>query len=368
MKTVNLILNNLIRFKMKKVLFTFLLLAATCFITNATVRTVSNDAAGGAQYGSLQAAYDASSNTDTLLVEGTDAVYGSNVTGQWAKNLVVIGIGFNPLKQNPRRAKFSHFINCCNPNRFTFLSGASGSKFYGIEFTFALLNHEFISNITFEDCKFNQDCSFTNLGTSGIIFKNCIFSSGSGIIFSPSGSHSNILISNCIFDGIVNTYAIHGDSNPFLVLTVDHCLFLCDNSVPFRNLKNALIKNCIFMNNATIEEGTSSANTYLNNLSRLGGFPSGSGNIANTNPNFVTYTPGTYYSSSHNYNLQSGSAAIGTGSDGTDIGVNGGFTNFNESGEVLVAPIVRSVNILNTTVAPNGTLNIQISASKPNDQ
>jgi hypothetical protein len=66
--------------------------------------------------------------------------------------------------------------------------------------------------------------------------------------------------------------------------------------------------------------------------------------------------------------LQAGSAAIAAGSDGTDIGVHGG-TNmfFSESGEVLINPIIREVSILNPTVTPSGTINVQVIATKPKD-
>jgi hypothetical protein len=63
--------------------------------------------------------------------------------------------------------------------------------------------------------------------------------------------------------------------------------------------------------------------------------------------------------------VQAGSVAIGNGSDLTDIGVHGGTSNFNESGEVLIAPIMRLLVINNTNVQPNGTLNVQVNATKP---
>ena len=137
-----------------------------------------------------------------------------------------------------------------------------------------------------------------------------------------------------------------------------------------QNLENAIFTNCIFMNNATIEAGSSGGNSFFGCMSRLGTVPAAngsSGNFNNTNPNFVTYTLGSLYSTSHDYHLQPGSPAIGTGTSGTDIGVHGGTSNFSETGEVLITPIIRLLNIINNTVQPNGTLNVQINATKPTD-
>ena len=45
---------------------------------------------------------------------------------------------------------------------------------------------------------------------------------------------------------------------------------------------------------------------------------------------------------------------------GTDIGVHGGNSGFSRFGEVLHNPIVRSMNIQNTTVAPGGSLDVDV--------
>ena len=89
----------------------------------------------------------------------------------------------------------------------------------------------------------------------------------------------------------------------------------------------------------------------------------GTGNLNNTDPSFVNVPFNTNYSTTHDYHLQSGSPAIGTGLNGSDIGPHGSGTNFSESGEVLIAPIVRS---LSTSVGAGGTLNINVNATVPN--
>src|SRR5688572_32818164 len=101
-------------------------------VTNGTVLTVSNDQAGGGQFNSLHAAYSAATNGDTLHLEGTNVSYFLGCGTFWEKSLTVIGIGFNPQKQNPRLTLIRNTdCHSCLHLR----PGANGSKFYGIVFT-----------------------------------------------------------------------------------------------------------------------------------------------------------------------------------------------------------------------------------------
>jgi hypothetical protein len=147
-------------------------------------------------------------------------------------------------------------------------------------------------------------------------------------------------------------------------------LFLATSTAFFSGIQNASISNCIFMN--MVPAGTTGC-TYLNNICRVAGtFPpagnTGSGNISNTDPMLVSYTFGTLYNASQDYQLQAGSPGIGAGSDLTDIGIHGGTSKFSEQGEPLIAPVVRSVIITTPVVAPNGTLNVEVTASKPAEE
>lgn len=335
----------------------------------ATVRTVSNSPSGGAQYSSLQAAFTAATTGDTLLLEGTNTNYHLAYGSRWNKQLTVIGIGFNPQKQTPQRSQITN-----NTSEYNFYAQAagSGSKFYGIEFmnassaSIVFIDGGTFSNYLFENCKFNAEFRFNGQTASNITFKNCIFDFDNSLTVSFSTTpNSNILFTSCIFDGFVQ-----GNSSIQLSSTFDHCLFLSTTQVALQNMQNTVIKNSIFMNNASSQSGTSTGNIYLNNISRLGTISNAlpnAGNQSSTNPNFVSYTLASLYSTAHDYHLQAGSPAIGAADDGTDIGPHGGFSNFNESGEVLTVPIVRAINISNTTAAPNSTINVQIQATKPND-
>lgn len=348
---------------MKKSILVFAILTAIAVNTNATIRTVSNDPVGGAQYATLVAAYTAATTNDTLLIEGTNIVHAT--PSPWAKQLVVMGIGFNPTKTSYRLSQISGIT--CN-------SSGNGSRFYGISFTASCNVNSIINNYTFSNCNFSGTFSINGfVGSSNLSFINCMFSSGSNNFDGPGGAsnYSNILFTSCVFNGW-----IEGNSNTTGTLTVDHCLFL-NSSLCISSIRNSVISNSIFMNTTTPVNTNSGNLTLTNNLSRLNTvFPptstysanTATGNITNSSTfNFVTYTPGNLYSIAHNYHLPAASPAIGAGTGGSDIGPHGSLTNFNETGEVLTLPIVRTLNINNTTVVTNGILNVQINASKPND-
>lgn len=291
----------------------------------------------------------------------------------WAKQLTVIGIGFNPQKQNPRLTKV--YSTSSTATSVSISTAGSGSKFYGILFTGYDANYnsvvfsQSVSNLVFENCHFNSVCGFNNQIVSNILFQNCVFDGNNGwnIFCSASGSaNSSIVANNCIFDG-----AIHGGANPALQLTVDHCLFLRTDNGPLVEVSNAVVKNSIFMNHANIHIGSNSFNNaYQHCISRLGSFPANPGNLNNqnsTNPLLTTYTPGQHHSTANNYALQAGSPGLAAGNDATDIGLHGGSSGFHETGEVQIVPIIRALNITTTTVAPNGSMNVQIHATSPND-
>lgn len=347
--------------KTKILLLTSVFVLSTS-IAFSTTLTVSNHPLGGAQYSSLQAAYNAAANGDTLIIEGTNINYSFNYGLLWSKSLTVIGAGLNTDKQFFKKTYIA-YPHYTSPFRLT--TGSDGSSFYGIVFLQHVDLYANTNNITFENCEFRDYLQTNNYVTTNLTLRNCIFSrDNNDDIFLPSSVPSSVLILNCVFDGYIQGY-----NNLLNVVMIENCLFLSTSS-SIINLHYATISNCVFMNNFP----AASVNCiYLNNICRVAGtFPpagnTGSGNIENTDPNFVSYTAGSLYSPSHDYNLQSGSPCVATGVGGTDIGVHGGITaTFSETGEALIAPVVRSMQINNTTVAPNGTINVEISASKPTD-
>jgi len=324
--------------------------------TNATVRTVAGG--GGGQYSDFNAAYNASSNGDTLMLEPFS---GSYYAVDIHKSLTFIGVGYNPQKSTSTRSVINPANLCCG---WVLMSTAtSGSKFFGIEFSSGFVlssGNGTVNNILFENCKIPSISFGNSWGFNNITFRNCIFEGNDvtnmEVLSMSNGLVSNILVTNCVFDG-----RITGNFNSPTNFLVEHCVFL-SSITPLFNIVNLTIQNSIFMNCTSIQ--TASPNVYTNNIIRLS--PWSAPNIGNTDPGFVSYSPGSFYSSSFDFNVTHSSAITGA-TDGTQIGVNGGTSKFNESGEPLIIPIVRSLQINNTSVAPAGTINVKVKASKPND-
>jgi hypothetical protein len=112
--------------------------------------------------------------------------------------------------------------------------------------------------------------------------------------------------------------------------------------------------NCTFNNNLT----------YLCNVNTLPPTNNiGSGNIVNQNPLFTTYPAlGGDHTWTQNYALLAGSPALGTGTNGTDIGINSGNAPVTQLLKYAKIPAVTSLTIPVSSVPVGGTLQINIQA------
>lgn len=343
-----------------------LLLAISAFVAGnlfATTRTVSNHPNGGAQYATLATAYAASSNGDTLLLEGTDINYAhTSGSNPWSKNLTVIGIGFNPSKTLPKKSKIAG--NSFLP--FVLGTGGDNSTFYGIEFVYGVNYLNYPSNYSFYNCTFDNPFSGPAIN---FLFVNCIFKyeTNNSTTSCISSVVSNCNFVSCVFNGILTLNHFGSITN------LDHCLFLHNtsgNTLIYGDYLN--IQNSIFLGAGHSQLASGNNINFSNNvfslnvtLPPLGGSNTANSNLTGVNPNFIIFNSSNgLYSPQDDYHLQAGSPAIGAGINGSDIGPHGSASNFSETGEVLIAPIVRS---LSTSVGAGNTLNINVNATKPND-
>ena len=95
--------------KMKRILLLASIFVLTTSIAFSATLTVNSHPLGGAQYSSLEAAYNDAVNGDILIIEGTDIKY--SMTWGWNKSRTVIGAGIDTNKQFFKRIYFSNNNN-----------------------------------------------------------------------------------------------------------------------------------------------------------------------------------------------------------------------------------------------------------------
>ncbi|NOZ74165.1 MAG: hypothetical protein GXO90_02145 [FCB group bacterium] len=286
--------------------------------TGAAVLRVNNISGTGATYTTLQAAHDAASAGDTLAIDAS-LTYGSLTV---TKRLVIIGPGYF-LGQNPETQAN---ISPAGVDYILLNSGSEGTVITGL-----LIK------------------SYITVNASNIIIKrNLIQSSYSSYLITIYGSVSNTIIKqNYIYStysyrkcvnisansqaNITNNY-IGGSgtsSNYQAIQSTNTSVVTIENNVIDGGLDlndaSASIKNNILI------DGTVSglSGGYTNNIANDGQFGS-----ADDNQTVADMTTVFLYSGSTDgqWQLKTGSPAIGAGVDGVDCGMFGGIAPYVLSG------------------------------------
>jgi hypothetical protein len=137
----------------------------------------------------------------------------------------------------------------------------------------------------------------------------------------------------------------------------------------FSNVKNMVVENNIFYG-AYPTGGSGCA--FTNNIGYLcpempGAGNIGSGNMNNTNPQFVNFPLlGGGFDWSYDFHLQSTSPGINAGTDSTDVGIYGGMLPF-DVGANPHFPQMMTLTLPNGSSVPaGGTLNVHFTARKQN--
>jgi len=360
---------------MKKYLF--LSAAIVSLNASANVITVSNDINKPAQFNSITTAFAAASAGDTLYVYGSPTNYGDLTIN---KSITIIGNGFNPRKEVFYHSNLNDIYLSSNVSN-VILDGLTCRRFLAIA-TSAFS----YTNITLKNCYIYQDLAHFNppsppacgLAFTNWLIQNCYIRAlaiGNSICtpvspvvngFLVKNSHisfikedRNIQFVNCVLGNDVDNPAfVNMHSNIF-----DNCIFERFDFLQTNQNTNNVFHNCL-----TFQTQQPSANFDLNSWSG-GATGSSTGCIINQNPLWVNGNPirdlQPGISSRVNWDpaLQPGSPAINAGTDGTNIGINGGTTPFVISGEPNL-PVIRKFQLVNTVVPSTGTVTLKATTTK----
>ncbi len=374
---------------MKKVIVLAYILFTTS-IAFCTVRTVSSNPSTLGQFSAIQAAIDASADSDTVYVYGSPNTYAAFTIID--KKITVIGPGWAPDKNLPLTAIVSGATFRNSP------AGGSpnGSELHGLIFTSTVnlsqnqVNGDVgVNNIRLIRCQFNNSLQW-ELASSGYLIEGCVFYSL--LNFSGTATYQNFLFQNNYFflsvccvssmvSGLTNSVNVRFDHNLFtssnngggnsVVMFSGNCRFLTFSNNIFNqanvggNVSFSTYNNNI-TNNITLNSSnaTSNATPWAVNSNVDGG-----GNIANQSPGMVDQTSinAGNGSPSINFTIASG-PANNSGSDGKDIGLlfdATGSLNWDNSKNSRV-PRIFSMNITTPTVTPGGNLSVTVEARKSN--
>jgi hypothetical protein len=358
---------------MKKVIFFFVVLITSVNVF-ATVRTVSSNPATLGQFSTIQAAIDASADSDTVYVYGSPNIYTSFTILD--KKITVIGPGWAPDKNLPLQA----FVAGCTFRNTVNVGSPNGSELQGLVFTQTVdlnSNDQPINNLRLIRCQFNQTISIT-LSSSGYLFEGCMFLTT--INFSGSATYTNFFFQNNLFyantcctssgvSALTNSVNVRFDHNIFYadnsgaVLFGSNCRFLTLSNNIFNNRNAASdLSFSTFNNNIT-------SNTTQNSPWSVNSNVDGGGNISGQNPQMVDQAQvnAGSFSGLLNFTIAAG-PANNSGSDGKDMGLlydATGSLNWDNSRNSRM-PRIFSMNITTPTITPGGNLSVTVEARKSN--
>ena len=351
---------------------------------------VDNNSNSPGVFTTIQAAQDAALSGDTLFIHNSPTQYAStNIT----KQLVIIGEGALPDKFYKYKTDIYSLSFGFNQN---YTSNASGSKLFGCSvYSVSLLSGGGtgtvpVNNITIQRNSI-LNLSFSNgngttTGHSGILISNNILGTVGG---GNGGLIENTIIRNNFISSAINL----GNATAGNWTFSNNIVF---NS--FSNIYSALVSNNIFYRPYAFDALDTYYSTISNNLfyqadgtatpyvpsDIVSGTNSGSNNILNQDPLFIyplLYNDLSSYSYIYpgnadptaNYHLRPNSPCLAAGTDGGELGIYGGLIPFFEGTPsnsrftyfpMPSIPAVLDMNIQNSSVLPNGSLNVQFIGRK----
>lgn len=402
-----------------------LLLFLCCFSLLATVHTVDNSANSVAQFTDLQAAIDAASEGDTLLIKGSFVPYvPTDFSGslddrsrgiRLNKSLVLIGEG---AYGHPGSAEFEDRKPKTSVTRLFMTIGdgtsASGSTIIGLRIWRMVLGddngiNETISNIELRESAFT-DLRFAETGDTldGLVIKRSGVLIGDGTLFS---NLKNFQIINCIVnltkellppegenrfvnsliyvepDGPRTKYGDDGEGNDLferewsmqnveisssILLNrsdnpriPDRLVFKSSNIQLSNNIVMGPYENRDLLDASNVDPVISNMSVESNPFVRIPPWESSARDGSETKPIRIRTAIGDFH-------LKATSVGVDNGTDGTDIGMYGGTEPWIDgpvwrySNEPSI-PTIKSLELTKKVVKPGEGLKVKVKASAKNN-
>ncbi len=322
---------------MKK-LIVFTALICSGFTSFAKIWRVNNMMGVTADFTTAQAAHDAASSGDTIHLEPSVNSYGSV---SCSKPLVWLSIG-SFLTDNPG----NQFSTTTGKMDYIYFQDGSAGSVVSI----------FVNSIT--------------IRTSNITVNRCHIQSTVDISWNPSnivitqsfiGYYCSINATNVIFSNNIVGYSVSMNGYNCSAIITNNVFNYVNRNEWYHGVAN--IYNAVFQNNISIKGGTydfyNSLPTY--NMCPDASFPSGNNNIQNTNMAgvFVNSTG----SIDKDFQLKTGSPAVGSGYGGIDMGAFGGSTPY----KLALQPAIPAITNMSTPSSTGGnTIQVTFSAKSNN--
>ncbi|MHC1707338.1 MAG: hypothetical protein AB9842_07420 [Bacteroidales bacterium] len=310
-------------------------------VTNAAVLRVNSAPGSTTSYTTAQAAHDAASANDTIYLESSGISYGYL---QVTKKLTIIGTGYF-LAQNPQTQAVPAAATI---DGLSFYYGSNGSKITGCQINSyiyiydnnILISRNYVNG--YQNAIYQQASTLSNI----VITQNYImtyYAQWNALYF---GNANNVLImNNYIFGSLYSGTTFSG---------------MVGNNVI--NGSYLQMYNTTYVNNILIDGTFYNYNcvaTY--NLANSTQFGDQNGNQQNINMSTV-FVGATGNSTDGQYQLKTGSPALGAGENGVDCGMFGGSFPYVLSG----MPNIPAIYYMNAPAIPSNSINVSIKAKSHN--
>lgn len=339
---------------MKKILFS-LVIAATAITANATIRTVNNGSVGAGQYTLVQEAVNASAVGDTVYIHGSQINYG-DVT--LSKRIVLLGAGHHVKGTQFNFSTLLGHIYFSQANSGALATGSTvkGINCYGIYGQGGSLP---VNNITLERNYFSGGGGPTYVLGTGWNLRNNFIASGLSI-----GSFKNVIISNNVIGGYINS-----SDKPSVIITNNIILGAYLGSVSYATVTNNIFINPQYTNISGAQNTWNKNIIIYDDSANFKTFPplnnTGVGNLNTIDDQFTAVIPlniSMENATAQDWILAPTSIGFKYGTDGTDVGIYGGsYPMPNVTGAPNI-PQITSMDIKNSVIPQNGTLNIDFKA------